>query len=820
MGGLASLLRQLRDRLLGRWKNNGGLRDEEREESADRQEGAEEEDEDRGHLPEDRRRGRSTEDGIERPTVPPGSETWFALAEQLQTRCGDLTSIVFNSLALCDTADSAVPNFVLSVRHGHVQRVHMARRAPLLEALQRACAGCRPVPDAPPLTVLSCALSGSGLERFHDLTVGQRGTSDLDIMHRLGPARCRLAEGRWPNGTPPPTSEADRDAPLLTVEPSEAPGFALVRSAATGALVSAARVRRLMFAAVLLDSADGTEVGCSGPSAAVSPPPDQVPNGLDNVPCLRLRQWPSDEFFRRHRPQDWPPPAARRDILQFGVHLVPVGSKFGALSEDEWRLSLSRAEVVAAWHLPNLYRAALIAVKNAKNLLGDEGKGLKSYYVKTTVFWMREQFAADQWQNVTEAVLVLLERLDSAAAAGSLPCYFWSEIDLFRFLNGAELAALRRTVALLRARLGSLLTVWSAYYCSPALRPLLETDLSEAPLPEVQVRTRLARGLVVWAIVSGLHFRPAAPVHDSWCAGRVPDLLRRAAVPELLWLHLLMTSQCRMQQYLLAALLVAPDQLVAGARLTPLPGGLLALDAAPLMALLTPSDLQRLLVDPAAVGAWCRHQLSLPPEQRPAGLTAAPDTPRGLAELLLNSALLARALSESVPGWSEAARLDDEKRQRMWSRTALRLETYSGCRAALEELLASDLEGRLRSRPAAAAAAAAAAAGPSGDPAAEMAAALLEDLSAASPSTVARLWREAISRQLADPELRRRVTEIGSTLHDPWKLRQYVIAEPQSGDDGRQGQRNDGQGDEDQDEDDEHEARQDDGGEDDLLSVE
>ena len=719
-------------------------------------------------------------DVVERATDPLDSDIWLAVADHLLSLCGDLTHIIIDCFAIQDASDSYITKFVMSGRLSHVHRMQTLRRSALLAALQQGCAGCRCVPGVTrPLTVISCALSGSELEGFSDLKVSQRGSSDLDIMHELGPVRCRLAEGQWP-GAAAAAAADDTNGPLLTVEPTENPGFVLLRSAAAGGgLVSAARVRRLMYAALLLDSDADTEIGCSGPAAAVSPQPGHTPAGLDNVPCLRLRQWPSEEFFQRWRAQDWPPPAARDDIRRFGVHLVPVGSKHSATDEDEWRLSFSRAEVVAAWHLPDLYRAALRSVKNAKNLLGDDGKGLKSYYIKTVTLWLRQDQPSDRWRSVTEAALAILDRLDAAAAAGSLPCFFWAEIDLFRFLSGAELAALRRAVALLRARLVPLLTVWAAFYCPPALRPLLETDAGPWPLPERQIRTCLARGLICWGVMSTIQFRAEAPVIEGLFAERIPNLLRRSAIPELHWMLHAVSGRYRLQLYLLTALLVAPDDLVSSARLAPLRGGLLAWDAAPLMALLTNTDLEWLLEEPAAVRDWCRHQLSLPLAERPAGLTAAPHTPRGLANLLLNTPLLVRALSESVPGWTETISRDDQKRKRMWGRSLYKLETYNDCRTALKELLTCDLEERLRSRPATATATAAAAGtvgDPAGDAAGEMAAGLAADLSAAPPAAVARLWRDAISRQLVDPEFRTSADHIGSTLLDPWELRKYVVS--------------------------------------------
>ena len=95
---------------------------------------------------------------------------------------------------------------------------------------------------------------------------------------------------------------------------------------------------------------------------------------------------------------------------------------------------------------------------------------------------------------------------------------------------------------------------------------------------------------------------------------------------------------------------MAPADLVPDMRLTSLGGDRFAWPVTPLTDLLTQSDMERLLGEPAAVAAWCRQQLCRPPAERPAGLTAELNTPRGRAELLLQPELFLRAVSEAVPG--------------------------------------------------------------------------------------------------------------------------------------------------------------------------
>ena len=104
------------------------------------------------------------------------------------------------------------------------------------------------------------------------------------------------------------------------------------------------------------------------------------------MPCLRLPWWPGLEvFLRLHRGTNFLPAETRRNIAQFGVHLVPTVRPGSDTQDIEYRISFSRAEVVAIRHLSPVQHATITATKGMKNILKNNGvaPSLKSYDVQS-----------------------------------------------------------------------------------------------------------------------------------------------------------------------------------------------------------------------------------------------------------------------------------------------------------------------------------------------------------------------------------------------------------------------------------------------------
>ena len=275
------------------------------------------------------------------------------------------------------------------------------------------------------------------------------------------------------------------------------------------------------------------------------------------------------------------------------------------------------------------------------------------------------------------------------------------------------------------------------------------------PLPERQLRLRLARRLLQLAVMRGIVYRPTGPCIQHLFNRVIPVLAHMSEQRLLQWCHLLY-ARCQ-QCLLLQALTVAPAELVARMQLKSLGSGMFTWDVAPLLAVLTESDMEFHLGDPAAVAAWCHQQLCRLPKERPAGLTAELDTPRGRAELLLQPELLLRALSEAVPDRRAVWHIVDEKPMKSWKEEYPLMTTYRECRLLMEPLLRRDLKAWLRLR--------------------------LPELDGPTVAAAARSWRRRLQRLLSGDRLREAYTSVTGQWPDKWQLRQYVVAP----DDGRTG---------------------------------
>ena len=259
------------------------------------------------------------------------------------------------------------------------------------------------------------------------------------------------------------------------------------------------------------------------------------------------------------------------------------------------------------------------------------------------------------------------------------------------------------------------------------------------------LRIFTARRLTITAVIHSIRARPCSFPNICYRM-KIPSFLHRSAETELEFMHHYGQVGLEAHRTLLEAMLVAPDDLVGRARLTSQGGGVYTWDVAPLLALLTDSDMELLLGDRVAVAAWCHQQLCQAPEERPEGLTAELDTPRGRADLLLNPDLLLQACLEtgSDPVWKK-----DLERWHVYDQKCWWHPTYlQQIREELEDDLRCDMEGRLTRSP---------------------------NLDGTLITIAARNWKMAIRRLLSGEELRTEYDALVRTLPDRWHLRQYAF---------------------------------------------
>ncbi|KAF0301666.1 hypothetical protein FJT64_003085 [Amphibalanus amphitrite] len=286
--------------------------------------------------------------------------------QQLVERCGSAAHLVADTLLV---ADDLVWN------HGPGRQAYITAcevsdavddlvRRPLLSALAEvgaaaAAARCRHCQPRQPLRLVTCNRSGSSAEGLADHVIGREGdTSDFDIMLEFdGPFR-------W---APPGAEPADiepQSAPQLWARPTDNAGFVTLHWVRTDRCgheepleaLPADSVRRLMvdFCRVMT----GGEITPTGPAVNVKGPGSKS-GGFDYVFCLLVRGW-------------WPAPVwpdgAPWDT-SFGVHLVPTGRPGSKTESIEYRISLSRAELLAVRQLCPGLRAARQAIIGSLRLV-------------------------------------------------------------------------------------------------------------------------------------------------------------------------------------------------------------------------------------------------------------------------------------------------------------------------------------------------------------------------------------------------------------------------------------------------------------------
>ena len=613
--------------------------------------------------------------------------------ERLVARCGPAFHLVPDTLLL---ANNIVDHYSAADQAG-VINMEMGRSVawlvaePLLTALQDGqaafaavqCRHCQPTPTEP-LTVRSLNYSGSSAEQLYDLFIGEGGTSDHDIMFEFGgPFRWASQAGAGAGCINPET------APQLCAEPASSPGFVNLYWMRTSrcshevplAALPADYIRRLIWYHCRALFPLNAEITRSGPAVNVIMSGDNT-GGTDFVPCLRLPWWPEAEVFLcRPRVTDFPPAATRRDIVRFGVHLVPTGRPGSATEQSEYRVSFSRAEVVTVRQLSPVQHQTIKTVKGMKNTLKDSeaAPALKSYYIKTAVLWLAQDQPSERWTGVTAGVTMVLNWLEHRLSADNIPCFFWPSINLVAGLETAKLEDITNTVQLMRSQMNRLLMV-----CCDRLSGLdimyimLEGGLE--PLSEPQLRLRLARLLLQLAVSLGIIYRSTAPCWEHWFRVYIPALPRLSQHRLLQCKYRQKSGTYHQQCLLLMALSVAPTALMTGMRLASLGEDMLTWPVTPLLDLLTESDMERLLGDPAKVAVWCRQQLCRPPAERPADLTAELDTPRGRAELLLQPELYLRALRVTVPIKRAVLQKLDQKNEEQWRANFQPHDTYQQCR--------------------------------------------------------------------------------------------------------------------------------------------
>ncbi|XP_043211737.1 uncharacterized protein LOC122376107 [Amphibalanus amphitrite] len=689
--------------------------------------------------------------------------------EALVQKCGAAAHLVPDTLLLTlDLLHNVFPGRLANTASLELDDgVYEMVAEPLMAALQEisaatASARCPHCQPSQPLKFVNCFRTGSMAEGVGDGRVDSGGTSDFDIMLEFdGPFR-------WATTAEKPADIEPQSAPQLWARPTSKTGFVTLHWVQTTQCsheepleaLSATSMRKFMLE--LCQALEDGNINPTGPAVNITREADVTDGGTDFVFCFYVRGWwPSPDWSDgSHGEAGFLPAAARKDIRQFGVHLVPTGWPGSDTELIEYRISLSRAEVIAANYLYPVQRSTIKAVKGMKQLMKEKGmpvEGLKSYYIKTAVLWLAQDGTCP-WTSITEGVCYVLDWIEQHLNAREMPCFFYKEINVVAELisDQNKLQKVIDSISLMRNNATHLLVEHCMRESSQTmlLRVLLVGGAE--PLSERHLRHRLGRFLIRSAVHQGITFRQEAPCWNAWWKYVIPRLVRGA--PHLLpsW-HYMKSATYRQQCHLFMAWsVIDPEDLAREVGETSQNVDLFTLDVTTLTRLLIPTDIHNLVIAPTPVAEWCGWQLQLPPAERPAGLTAELDTPRGRAELLLRPELLLRAIREAIPGAMIMWKVIDDMMEKNWTQNYLPQPSYQWLRETLAQHLSCDLQYNLRVK-------------------------VQPEMDGPTVVATAGLWRRRLQQLLSGDRLRKAYDAAVSRWPDRWQLVPRYLTEDKTG---------------------------------------
>ena len=188
------------------------------------------------------------------------------------------------------------------------------------------------------------------------------------------------------------------------------------------------------------------EVEIHGPAAVTRLPGKSIVLSVDRVYCIRCLVWPSQaaDWPTRHRNYNWPDSAILERVVRNGCDVVPVAHRqcrqHEWMSERQWRLSFSRAEIVllSSWspvqqivyHMLRYFAKT----KELTDCANNHGAGtLSNYHIKTMMLWASEIKSSSWWTDDVNLVRICVQLLHTLAhwlTNGHCPHYFINSCNL------------------------------------------------------------------------------------------------------------------------------------------------------------------------------------------------------------------------------------------------------------------------------------------------------------------------------------------------------------------------------------------------------
>ena len=272
---------------------------------------------------------------------------------------------------------------------------------------------------------------------------------DVDVMLHLS------TELAIPQGHPPPTqlpAEFSNYVQVLEIVDSHLPGYVYLE------------LRYLLTECIEDDRYSCTEYDrelyfsnrsytgdekIHGPAVAVQ---GQGELPIDVVRCVRCLSWPPQaaDWPTRQRDYGWPDSATVDRVVNNGCDVVGVAHRQCRqdewMSERQWRLSFSRAEIVLlnSWMPVQqiVYHMLRVFVKTELLKDSDSREYFGNYHIKTLMMWACELKSSSFWTddlNLIRMCLELLHTLSSWLIEFRCPHYFITSCNLIHSFFNVQL---------------------------------------------------------------------------------------------------------------------------------------------------------------------------------------------------------------------------------------------------------------------------------------------------------------------------------------------------------------------------------------------
>ncbi|XP_021355506.1 protein MB21D2-like isoform X2 [Mizuhopecten yessoensis] len=159
------------------------------------------------------------------------------------------------------------------------------------------------------------------------------------------------------------------------------------------------------------------------------------------------RKWPPCAQIWFSRPRFWPSATDVEHLKESGYVLVAKSSKTSQGHENdlEWLVSFPHCETYLGRRIPPVARAGYLALKIIlKDHLIYICEGLKTYQLKTVLFWELEKHPMEFWEigNIEECFLCLFDSLIECLRRRNCPSFWIENHNLLQDCDEDEIAEL------------------------------------------------------------------------------------------------------------------------------------------------------------------------------------------------------------------------------------------------------------------------------------------------------------------------------------------------------------------------------------------